>query len=57
MMEGENKYQLYKLLDKEFTFDVDLSQIPCGLNAALYFVSMDADGGSSKYKGNTAGAK
>ncbi|KAF1810963.1 hypothetical protein P152DRAFT_459837 [Eremomyces bilateralis CBS 781.70] len=57
MMEDDNKYQIYKLLDKEFTFDVDLSQIPCGLNSALYFVSMDADGGVSQYKGNTAGPK
>lgn len=29
----------------------------CGLNGALYFVSMDADGGSSKYPTNVAGAK
>lgn len=29
----------------------------CGLNGALYFVSMDADGGLSKYSGNEAGAK
>jgi hypothetical protein len=27
------------------------------LNGALYFVSMDADGGMSKYSGNKAGAK
>lgn len=29
----------------------------CGLNGALYFVSMDADGGLSKYDGNEAGAE
>lgn len=29
----------------------------CGLNGALYFVSMDEDGGLSKYSGNKAGAK
>ena len=28
-----------------FTFDVDASELPCGLNGALYFVAMDADGG------------
>ena len=35
-------------LDKEFTFDVDVSNLPCGLNGALYFVAMDKDGGTSK---------
>lgn len=29
----------------------------CGLNGALYFVSMDLDGGVAKHPGNTAGAK
>jgi len=29
----------------------------CGLNGALYFVSMDEDGGMSKYPTNKAGAK
>lgn len=32
-------------------------QLSCGLNGALYFVSMDEDGGMSKYPGNKAGAK
>ncbi|EHK97530.1 putative 1,4-beta-D-glucan cellobiohydrolase B [Glarea lozoyensis 74030] len=41
----------------EFTFDVDVSNLPCGLNGALYFVSMDADGGMKKYPNNKAGAK
>lgn len=57
LMEDENKYQMFKLLNKEFTFDVDVSTLPCGLNGALYFVSMDADGGMSKYETNKAGAK
>lgn len=48
---------MFELLGKEFTFDVDVSNLPCGLNGALYFVSMDADGGLSKYTGNTAGAE
>jgi cellulose 1,4-beta-cellobiosidase len=43
--------------NQEFTFDVDLSNLPCGFNGALYFVSMDADGGLSKYSTNKAGAK
>ena len=31
---------------------VDDSNLDCGLNGALYFVQMDADGGKEKY-GNT----
>lgn len=48
---------MFNLKNQEFTFDVDVSNLPCGLNGALYFVSMDADGGQSKYAGNKAGAK
>ena len=57
LMEDESTYQMFKLLNQEFTFDVDTSDLPCGLNGALYFVSMDSDGGLSKYDGNKAGAK
>ncbi|CAG8120915.1 unnamed protein product [Penicillium salamii] len=57
LMEDDSTYQMFKLLNKEFTFDVDSSELPCGLNGALYFVSMDADGGLAKYDGNKAGAK
>ncbi|CAK4936673.1 unnamed protein product [Aphanomyces euteiches] len=56
LLEDDNKYKIYKLLNKEFTFDVDVSQLPCGLNGALYFVQMDQDGGKSKYSTNKAGA-
>jgi hypothetical protein len=50
--------QMFKFTgNQEFTFDVDLSNLPCGFNGALYFVSMDADGGMSKYSTNKAGAK
>lgn len=28
-------YEIFDLLDKEFTFDVDVSNLPCGLNGAL----------------------
>jgi cellulose 1,4-beta-cellobiosidase len=57
LMESDTKYQMFKLTNSEFTFDVDLSKLPCGLNGAVYFVSMDADGGMSKYSTNKAGAK
>jgi cellulose 1,4-beta-cellobiosidase len=57
LMEDDSTYQIFKLLNQEFTFDVDVSALPCGLNGALYFVAMDADGGMSKYENNKAGAK
>jgi cellulose 1,4-beta-cellobiosidase len=57
LMESDDTYQMFNLLGNEFTFDVDVSGISCGLNGALYFVSMDEDGGMSKYDGNAAGAK
>jgi len=56
LMDDQDKnYQLFNLKNKEFTFDVDVSQLVCGLNGALYFVSMPADGGVSAT--NTAGTK
>ena len=33
-MNGEDKYQIFKLKNKEFTFTVDMSTLPCGLNGA-----------------------
>lgn len=44
-LESENKYRMYNLLNREIAFDIDLSQVPCGMNAALYFSEMDSDGG------------
>lgn len=32
---------MFTLMNNEFAFDVDLSTVECGLNAALYFVAMD----------------
>jgi cellulose 1,4-beta-cellobiosidase len=37
--------------------DVDMSNLPCGLNGAVYFSEMEKDGGLSKYSTNKAGAK
>ncbi|KAJ7612272.1 glycoside hydrolase [Roridomyces roridus] len=51
-------YQTFNFVNQEFTFDVDVSGLPCGLNGALYFVQMDADGGVAKSNGaNKAGPK
>merc|ERR1719515_274186 len=55
LMEDDYAYKLFQLKNKEFTYTVDDSNLDCGLNGALYFVQMDADGGKSKY-GN-AGAE
>ncbi|EKG11699.1 Glycoside hydrolase family 7 [Macrophomina phaseolina MS6] len=55
--DSDDTYELFKLKNQEFTFDVDVSNLPCGLNGALYFSEMDADGGLSKYETNKAGAK
>lgn len=57
LMDDEDTYTMFHLLNREFTFDVDVSELPCGLNGAVYFVSMDADGGLSRYPTNEAGAK
>ncbi|KAI0797478.1 cellulase [Abortiporus biennis] len=56
LMQDDTTYQMLKLLNQEFTFDVDMSNLPCGLNGALYLSAMDADGGMAKYPTNKAGA-
>lgn len=56
LMDSSSTYKMFKLLNQEFTFDVDVSTLPCGVNGALYFVEMDQDGGTSKYPGDKAGA-
>lgn len=57
LMDSENEYHMFQLKNKEFTFDVDVSNLPCGLNGALYFVQMDKDGGMARFPTNKAGAK
>jgi len=57
LLQDDSTYKMFKLKNQEFTFDVDVSNLPCGLNGALYFVEMDADGGLSEFPGNKAGAK
>jgi cellulose 1,4-beta-cellobiosidase len=57
LLASDSAYQMFMLKNQEFTFDVDMSNLPCGLNGALYFSQMDADGGLSKFPNNKAGAK
>lgn len=54
LAEDEKEYEMLKLTGQEFTFDVDVSRLPCGMNGALYTVEMEADGGASAL--NTGGA-
>jgi len=55
-MDTPQTYKLFYLKNREFSLDVDVSQLPCGMNGAVYFVEMDRrghwNGGSNK-----AGAK
>ncbi|KAL2843768.1 concanavalin A-like lectin/glucanase domain-containing protein [Aspergillus pseudodeflectus] len=51
----EKNYEFLHLLNQEFTFDVDVSLLPCGMNGALYLSEMEPSGGRSR-KLNPAGA-
>jgi len=46
---------MFKLKNREFSVTVDVSNLPCGLNGALYFVGMEETGNMGN--GNNAGAK
>ncbi|KAH8173519.1 glycosyl hydrolase family 7 domain-containing protein [Sarocladium implicatum] len=54
LSEDEQTYELLQLTGNEFSFDVDVSKLPCGMNGALYLSEMEADGGKSDL--NKAGA-
>ena len=56
LLDGEDKYHLFKLKNREFSVTIDDSALGCGLNGALYFVGMSEDGDAGK-GANTAGAK
>jgi cellulase len=55
LLGSDGDYVMLKLLGQELSFEVDLSTLPCGENAALYLGEMDATGGRNQY--NTGGAK
>ncbi|KAJ3345591.1 hypothetical protein HDU83_003918 [Entophlyctis luteolus] len=44
LMDSTTTYQVFKLKNREFTFTVDVSKLPCALNGALYFTNMDSTG-------------
>jgi len=55
VMEDDHTYKMFTLLNKEFTIDVEGADLVCGMNGAIYFVEMEANGGLGT-RGNTAGA-
>ena len=55
-MDGNNSYKQFKMPNKEISFTVDVSNLPCGVNGAIYFSQMVADGGVSEYSDDKAGA-
>ena len=57
LMNGADKYQMFTMNGNEIAFDVENAGLGCGLNGAVYFVSMDEDGGMARYPNNKAGAK
>lgn len=42
---NEKSYEMMHLTGKEFTYDVDVSKLPCGMNGALYLSEMEEKGG------------
>lgn len=46
--DGTNANHMFMLKGQEFAFDVELSSMPCGFNAALYFVGMTANQGGAE---------
>ncbi|KAL4924701.1 concanavalin A-like lectin/glucanase domain-containing protein [Aspergillus undulatus] len=55
LLSGEEEYTILPLLHQEFTFTVDVSHLPCGMNGALYLSSMSPTGGQNNNL-NPAGA-
>ncbi|KAH6887636.1 concanavalin A-like lectin/glucanase domain-containing protein [Thelonectria olida] len=53
--ENQEKYELLHLTGSEFTFDVEMSKLPCGMNSALYLSEMLQDGGKRLSPLNKAG--
>ena len=56
MLADDQNYEMFKLRGREFTFDVDVSQLPCGLNGALYFVEMSQNGDKGQGSNNAGAA-
>jgi len=58
LLDSQSTYKMFSLKNKEFAVDIDASNLPCGVNGALYFSEMERDGGKASSNGlNTAGAE
>ena len=44
---ASSSYTTFKMLNQEISFDVEMTQMGCGFNGALYFVEMAPDGDMS----------
>ena len=55
MDEDKSNYYGFSLVNREFVFTVDASSLGCGLNGALYLVSMDLSNSKSKNDPTLAG--
>jgi len=56
LMDGDDKYMMLYLKNREFAVDIDVSELYCGMNGAMYFIEMDEYGGKGLGH-NNAGAK
>jgi cellulase len=54
LSENEKDYEVLHLLNQEISFEIDVSELPCGMDGAIYLTSMDPSGGRSDL--NPAGA-
>jgi len=56
VMDNNDNYKLFYLKNREFSLEIDVSELQCGMNGAMYFSEMAANGGKGLGK-NNAGAK
>lgn len=47
LQENGLDYEYIQLTGNELSFDVDMTKLPCGMNAALYLTQMSETGGRS----------
>jgi cellulase len=45
---NKDRYEMLRLTGNEFTFEVDATKLPCGMNSALYLSEMHPTGARSK---------
>merc|ERR1712176_1727702 len=55
-IEDDENYKLFYLKNHEFSYEVDVSELQCAINRAMYFVEMSENGGKGMGN-NNAGAK